>query len=238
MANVFVAVSALVAGFLQGTTGFGAVMIMMMVLPFFYSMGESVGISTSTTIAGNLLMSIQYRKSIHLRKILLPALINIVINIIAVLWSKSIEQTLMKKAFGVFLIILSLYYLFWNKGNRWELSPSISFLMILISAVCNSLFGIGGPLMAIYFMNTTESRDEYLGTIQCYFFITGIGSLILRLSMGILDTSHIFPIIIGMIGVLVAGQFSKKIISRLDIKLTQTLTYALVGITGIYNLFK
>ena len=237
MAKIFVAVSALAAGFLQGTTGFGAVMIMMMVLPFFYSMGESVGISTSTTIAGNLMMSLQYRKSFRIRKVILPSAINIAVNIITTLWSKSIEQASLKKAFGVFLIILSVYYLFLGKGKRWNLSLPVSLLMIVISAVCNSLFGIGGPLMAIYFMNTTESREEYLGTIQCFFLFISTGNLILRLCLGVLDTSHIVPILIGMIGVLAAGQLSKKAVSHMNIKLTETLTYALVGITGLYNLF-
>ena len=238
MEYLFVVLGAYIAGFLQGSTGFGAVMIMMMILPFFYDMAESVGISTATTLIGNLVMTLQYKRDISIKKILIPAAISILINLLTLSLSTNLEQKLLKKCFGVFLILLAAYYILYGKGKKWTLSPILSIVMVIISAVCNALFGIGGPLMAIYFMNISNNRSEYLGNIQSFFLLTGTANLLSRLKLGILRIDHIIPIMLGMLGIVLSGQISKKFVDKMNIELTEKLTYCLVAFTGLYNLLK
>ena len=137
----------------------------------------------------------------------------------------------------MFLIILSLYYLIFNKGKKWNLSLPVKLIIIVAYAIFTAFFGIGGPLIAIYFMNTTKSRSEYLGSIQLFFLITGLFNTIVRISSGLIKIEHLPLIIIGMLGVFISGIVSKSFIDRIEVRQAELLTYLLVGFTGVYNLF-
>lgn len=59
------------------------------------------------------------------------------------------------------------------------------FLCGFVSGVCDGLFGIGGPLMVLFFLALTNSKDEYLGTISLFFLIVCSYNLIFRIVHGI-----------------------------------------------------
>lgn len=236
MQYIIVVIGSFLAGFLQSCTGFGAVMIMMILFPFYLPMSDSIGIANGSTLAGNFYVSFQNRKAFSVKKALVPSTISIVFNCIATFISIGVDKTLVKKAFGVFLILLSLYYLLFNKSKKWTLSIPLQYIMIVGFAISSAFFGIGGPLIAVYFMNTTSSREEYLGSIQFFFLLTGLFNVVIRFSMGLLTTKHLLPMIIGMFCVVVSGIISKPFVKKLNVKYAEIMTYLLVGLTGIYNL--
>lgn len=232
-----VAIASFIAGFLQGCTGFGAVMIMMMILPFFFPISDSIGIANSSTLAGNISVAYQYRKHFKIKTVFIPALINMIVNGIAILISIKTDKILIKKSFGVFLVILAAYYLFFNKGKNWILSPPVRMAMVIGFAVTSAFFGVGGPLIALYFMNTTESREEYLGSIQFFFMLASLFNIVFRIATGLLVKDHILPIIIGMLCVMLSGFLSRPFVKRMNVKHAEILTYIFVGLTGLYNIF-
>ena len=237
MRLIAVAAASFAAGFLQGCTGFGAVMIMMIILPFFYPMTDSVGIANSATIAGNIYVAYQYRKHFRIRTALYPALISMAVNGAAILLSVNADKTSVKKAFGLFLIVLAAYYLFFSRGKEWKLSMPFRIALVVLFAVTSAFFGIGGPLMAIYFMNVTDTREEYLGSIQFFFMLTSLFNIVFRTATGLLSRDHIVPILIGMAGVIISGMISKPLVKHMNVKYAEILTYVFVAFTGFYNLF-
>lgn len=234
---IAVAIASFIAGFLQGCTGFGAVMIMMMILPFFFPISDSIGIANSSTLAGNIAVAYQYRKHFKIKNILIPSLINMIVNGIAILVSINADKVIIKKAFGVFLVLLSAYYLIFSKGKTWKLSAPLRIAMIIGFAVTSAFFGVGGPLIAIYFMNTTQSREEYLGSIQFFFMSASVFNIIFRIATGLLNKEHLLPIIVGMICVMLSGFLSRPFVKRMNVKHAEILTYIFVGLTGLYNIF-
>ncbi|MCR5469218.1 MAG: sulfite exporter TauE/SafE family protein, partial [Lachnospiraceae bacterium] len=84
------------------------------------------------------------------------------------------------------LMILAVYYLFFNKtGDKKKMRLSVCAICIVVSAVCDGLFGICGPLMVLYFLSVTESTYEYLGTLQLFFTINSVYNTIFRFAKGI-----------------------------------------------------
>ena len=127
-----VAIASFIAGFLQGCTGFGAVMIMMIILPFFFPIADSIGISNSSTLAGNISVASQYRKHFKIKKVLIPSIISMVVSGLAILVSINIDKALVKKAFGIFLILLAVYYLFFNKGKNLNFNSGSILLSLCV----------------------------------------------------------------------------------------------------------
>ena len=68
-----VVITAMLAGLVQGVTGFGGGIIIMLIFPMFFSIPVSAGISGSLGIALCAAIVIRYRREISVRMAVLPA---------------------------------------------------------------------------------------------------------------------------------------------------------------------
>lgn len=238
MNTLIIILTTIVAGLIQGITGFGSGIVMMMVFPMLFALPQSAGLSSAIGIFLNLSMVLTYRKYINFKKIIPPAMLYIFICSLSIYYSQMFDQEVMKKIFGVFLLILAIYYLFIQKDNHKKtLSLPISILCIMVSAICDGLFGIGGPLMVLFFLSQTHNTHEYLGTIQTFFFINCTYNTCFRIVNGILGINHILIICIGVVGIILGGVIGNKIVNKLDGLLIRKLTYIMIGISGFINIF-
>lgn len=86
----------------------------------------------------------------ELKKVIWPAILYVTVSGISIAFSTTLNQAEMKKLFGIFLILLSVYYLFFNK-NQKKLNFVVSVIFIAISGIRDGLLGMGGPLMVCSF---------------------------------------------------------------------------------------
>lgn len=235
---IYVMLAAVVAGIVQGVTGFGAGIVMMMILPsLFNNIPQSAGVSTAICSILCIQMAYMYRKHIDIKKIVGPAVIYLIVSSIAMYFAPMVNQVLMKKILGVFLIVLSIYYLFINKSNeRKKLGLFVSLFCIVVSGLCDGLFGVGGPLMVLYFLSTTHNTHQYLGTIQAFFTMNCLYNTGFRIIRGILLPEHIIYIVLGMVCIILGGLIANKLVDKLDGNMVRKLTYVMIGIAGISNL--
>ena len=105
---IIVACIAFLGGIVQGVTGFGAGIVMMMVLPVFFLIPQAAGISTTIGLMLNSLMAYRYRKSINLKKAIIPSTLFLVVSSCSAYFAMYVNQVLIKKIFGAFLIALSI----------------------------------------------------------------------------------------------------------------------------------
>ena len=229
--------TALLAGTVQGVTGFGGGIITMLIFPCFFSIPLGAGITGSLGIALCASMVIRYRKEVNVKMAVLPALLYITVSTFVISYSMSVDQATIKKVFGGFLVLLSVYYLFISKSvqNR-KLGVAVSIFCIAISAACDALFGIGGPLMVLYFMSMTRSTHEYLGTMQLFFWVNSMYNTAFRFYKGILLPEHLVFIAFGVVGILVGGAIAGRIVDKLNIATMRKLIYVMIGVSGVINL--
>ena len=230
----YIFLPALAGGLVQGVTGFGAGVVMMMFLPLTFSVVQSAGISSAICVILCVAMVYRYRKTINVKKIIAPAILYLAVSSVSILFAKMINQEVMKIILGIFLIILAIYFLFFSKKTI-EPEGIVSILCIVISGMCDGLFGIGGPLMVIYFLAKTSSKEEYLGTIQCFFLVNVAYATIFRIFNSIITVSLLPGIALGMVGILLGLFIANKIVDKLDGELIKKLTYVLIGLCGISN---
>ena len=142
----------------------------------------------------------------------------------------------MKRIFGAFLIALAVYYLFLNRGERKPLSAPRTVVYIIVSALCDAFFGIGGPLMVLYYLNRTESAREYLGTIAAFFLINGVYNTVYRLACGILTAGELPFIGVGIVAILAGVTVAHRLVDRLNDARLKKITYIMIGVSGVFNL--
>lgn len=93
-----------IAGLLQGLTGFGAGLYLCYIYPIFYPVIQCSGIIGIICLFLSLIMALQYRKFIELKKVLIPVSIYILISTIIIVIGPSLNSSYLKKR------IISLFY--------------------------------------------------------------------------------------------------------------------------------
>ncbi len=227
---------ALAAGFIQGITGMGGGMMLMLVLPFLFTVQQSAAVAGTICLFLTLFMLLRYRKSINFRKTILPALLYMVSAGAAIQLSKGLESGSIRKYLGVFLIVLALYFLLTQKRKPFSPGPVLSVLFIIISGLCDGFFAIGSPLMVLFFLSKTETKEEYLGTIQTFFFLTLVFNTIFRFANHIIGTAQIPIIVLGVLGIGAGLSLAEKVVGKINIEIMKRLAYCVIALSGLINL--
>ena len=225
-------VTALLAGLVQGITGLGSGIVQMLTYTLYWPLATAAAVSVCVSVPLNLSMLLIHRKDIRWKKVLFPVFPYMLIGSAAISATGLINQTLMKKLFGAFLIALAIYYLFFNRREKKQLSVLQSVVCILASSLCAAFFGIGGPLMTVYFLNKTDSMSEYLGTVSAFFLINNLYSTVYRFL-----NEHLPYIGAGCLAVLAGVYAACLIAKRINDNTLKKSVYIMIGLTGILNLF-
>ncbi|MDG3143060.1 sulfite exporter TauE/SafE family protein [Streptococcus suis] len=236
MVYVLLMIAALGSGIVQGVTGFGAGVLMMLVLANLFDLPQAAGLSGMIGLTLVSAMAFRYRSAINFRIIIWPCLSFLLGSTIAISLSKGLNQGLLKMAFSLFLIGLSAYFLWQKKELELKASLPVMLGVGLFSGLCDGFFSIGGPLMVILYLAMTSSVEEYLGSLQLSFALSGLYSFSLRFFSGII-TAQLLPFaLVGIVAIQLGLQIGNRIVDRIDAGLLRRLTYAFIGISGAITL--
>lgn len=227
--------ASLIAGSIQSITGFGAAMFLMMFLSPLLDLVTAPALSSAISVGLTVMLAWRFRKEIDLRLTLFPAAIYLSasISIISVIHYMDLE--LLSLAFGVFLIVLSVYFLAFSSRAHMQANWKSALVCALVSGICSGLFGIGGPLMALYFLAATDSKEAYVGNLQFLFSITSVSNLITRVVRGIY-TWELLPLtILGFVSINIGKRIGLKALQKLDTASVKKIVYAFIGVSGVIN---
>lgn len=233
-----VMVTALAAGFIQAVSGFGGAMVMMMTLPYFFPMTISTALAGMVNVPILALLAWRYREKINVKMVFLPAVTYLIVSGICIKIASLIDLDGMKAIFGLLLIALALYFNFFS--NRIRIKANVASALICggISGVTGGLFGIGGPLMVLYYLSTTKDKGVYLGTINLLFTITESYSAIMRFANGIISLDQGVPIVCGFAAILVGQQVGSRVVDKLDGEKMKKIIYLLLGLSGLITFIR
>lgn len=226
---------AAVAGLVQGVTGFGAGIVVMTVLPMLLGVARGSAVSVAAAIAFDGAMAWHYRDSLRIREAAAPAALFVAVSAVCIAFAKVADPTLMKGALGVFLMLLSVYFLVLRRDEPTHgMGRLASIGCVAVSGACDGLFGIGGPLMVVYYLARIGDKRAYLGTLQLFFLVTALFGTGMRVVAGIL-TADLLGVVALVALALVAGQqVAHRVVERLDAALLRRVTYVLIGASGAY----
>lgn len=236
MTYLYFALAAFIGGIVQGTTGFGAGVISMLVLPYLLSLPEAAGVSGAMAIWICGMIAYKYRQHIVWSNIWLTLASYLVTSLISIRLAPMIDTANLKLAFGVFLLVLSAYFLFVKDGLTLKPTLTTKLLVGVASGLSDGFFGIGGPLMVILYLALSKTREEYLATLQTTFTLVCVVNLIFRIQQGILQADHIPYIFLGAVAMTLALKIADRLNQKLNPDLLKQATYVLIGFSGLMTL--
>ena len=233
-----VILAAALAGLVQSVTGFGGAVVMMLVLPHFFSIPAASSIASAVCLGLNLVLLVKFRRYLDWRLWLLPTLPYLVTSTAAIRAVGQLDLRLLSAVFGGFLVVLAGYFFLF--ADRVSVQPTRRTAILCggISGVTSGLFGIGGPLLSLYFLPASGSKERYSANLQCSFFVTNLLNMFTRLSEGIMTSDLIPLILVAFLAINVGKEVGLRILGRLNEEKLRRLVYLFVGLSGLLTLLQ
>ncbi len=221
-------------GFVQRVSGFGLGIFTMMFLPHFIPTHTAAAtISALFSCGTSVYNTICNRKKIAF-KTALPMLLAAMISIPIAVWlSSRITAGSFELLLGIVLIVLSLYFLFFD--NRIKIKPTVpgGIFSGALGGTLGGFFSTGGPPAVLYLTHATPDNSTYFATIQFYFAVTNIYATVNRAVSGFMTRQVLLLAAIGLLGCMMGNFVGKLVFDKLDSKKLKTIIYAGMIVSGI-----
>ena len=143
-----------------------------------------------------------------------------------------------KPVFGVFLVILSLYFMFFSKKIHLKNSLRNACLCMFLGGCTMSFFGISGPVIVMYYVSVLTDKEEYVGTMGFIFFITNLFTAFMRGMNGFYRWELMPAVGFGTLGVLLGFYTGSRIIRYINGATVKKIVYAVLAISGTLTAVK
>ncbi|MFD1393347.1 sulfite exporter TauE/SafE family protein [Lacticaseibacillus jixianensis] len=234
---LLILIPAFFAALVQGITGFGSVIIMMIFFPAILPIAEAAGLGGVVMLSCTASLAWRYRRDFHFKQVIGPFLIYASVATWSVHLGRVLDTHVLRLLLGVLLVALALYFILVKSAGdrRYPLAIALGFMVI--SGFFNGLFGIGGPLMALYFLSLSTSVPTYMGNLQGFFLLDTIYITSVRVASGILTPALIPYIIGGIIAATLGTVLATRLSAKWDLTQIKPLIYGFIGLSGLYYLF-
>lgn len=226
------------SGAIQNIAGFGAGIIMMLAFPYFFGLVGATTLSQAISTGMTMIMAWRYRAWMKPKWALLPIGCYMLTSLSVISIVGDINLNILSVAFGLFLILLSVYFIFFQKSLKLRPTPTTAIVCGLVAGALSGLFAIGAPTMALYFLAITDSRESYMGNLQALLAVTNIAGLSMRITHGFFTMDMLIPTIFGFIALLLGQWLGSKVSKYLVGERFNRVVYALVGFSGAVTLAK
>lgn len=235
---VIVVTFAFLGGLTQTVTGFGAAIVMMLAFPYFFSLSQAPALASSIGLLVSGSLTVQFFQYIDFKKCLIPTLIYTILSFATVMLTKYVDIRTAGLIYGVFLLLLAFYYFFLSGKLKMKAGPVSMLFASTVSGVAGGFFGIGGPLMAVYYSDIFTDKLVYMASIQFNFFVGNVIAFITRISQGIYTADLIKYTLAGFVAIFLGRQTGLRIVNQVDRDLLKKLIYGTVAVSGVLTILK
>lgn len=234
---IIVAVFAFAGGFVQTVSGFGGAIVMMLAFPYFFPLKQAPALASAIGLGVSGSLMVTFFKKIDWKKCLVPTIIYTALSQITIFLIPYMNVNLMGVIYGVFLIFIALWYFF--AAGKVSLKGTFGMLFsTFVSGIACGLFGIGGPLMAVYYSDIIADKTTYLATIQFNFFFGNLISFISRIINGIYTVDLVKYTLFGFVFIWLGRQAGLKVLGKIDREALKKFIYVIVAASGVFSIFK
>ena len=233
---VLVAVFAALSSFVQRVTGFGFGIVMMTMLPYIMpSYGEATALSGILAACMALIPAVTHRRYVRLGKLLPILLTFLVLSFFSVKVLTVIDGHSLKRWFGVALIVVSIYLFCFSDKVRLKPTMPVQISLGALSGLLGGMFAMQGPPAVVYFMASSESKDEYIAATQWYFVTGNLMMTLFRWQSGFVSHEVLHSALIALPAVALGLWVGAKVYGRLHNDHLRRIVYLFLAVAGVVS---
>lgn len=227
---------AILSALIQGCTGFGFSIIAMSLLPQVMPYKYASMVTAISSIIMIMAITLKLRRFVNFKLMLYPLISSTFTSFVGVFALMSGSDMFMRRLLGLVLLLMSVFFIFYNDKIHISPTPINGFIVGAISGFFSGLFNLGGPPMVAYFLSATKDKMEYNATLQCYFVFNGAVILALHLLMGNFNSQIAQYSGIALVGVVIGTLIGYSIFRKISLQAIRKIVYGFTTIFGIYLL--
>ena len=214
--------------------GFGFGILAMMVMPFLMdsAMGAAAFVNIVTLFQASWIL-FRYHGSVRWSLMAVPLASYFVVSFLVVRYASGLANDTLKIMLGVFLIVLSIYFVFFAKRVRMKPGVPNGVLAGALGGVMSALFSVGGPPVSLYFSAATEEKEAYLATIQTYFLFSNIYIVALRAVHGIITKNVLLCSAFAVVGMALGTYLGSTVLRRISADAMRKTIYGMMAACGL-----
>lgn len=240
MVGTIVAFCAIVlaASVVQGISGFAFNMVVLMVFPYLFSYTESLAMGSLLAVVANFYNVYLYHKAIDRTWVFRWLGVYFVADMMAVFVLKKVgDHPIWYTLMAIIFIVMALYLLWGQKIIRVNPSMVTLVIMAILSGIIMGMFGVGGPLMAAFFLEATHEKEAYLGTSQLVGGCTLGIDFLMRMFNGMFPVNLFGFSLLGVLAMVAGLLIAKGLVSRMDALMLRKIICVVILVDGIIILF-
>lgn len=176
---------ALFAGFTQGVTGFGSVLVALPLLTFFLSIKTAAPLANLISLGVSAYLCIQLRRSLSWQRILPLAFSSLPGIWLGALLLQALSAKTLELALGLVLILMCVHGM--RRTHVRKISRGWAYLAGFTSGLLGGSIGAYGPPVIAYAALQPWDRDAVKSTMVGYFSLASLGILIFHAQVGFID---------------------------------------------------
>lgn len=236
MTTLLLFLTVIAAALVQSTSGFGFGIVFMAIVPLFLPYSMSTVLSVFTCLFLQITIIIRLRKHIQWQLVIIPSIVAVIASNLGVKVMVDLPEKMMALILGIFLWILALYMIFIAPHIHLKKNIVTEVGAGALSGFMTGMFAIGGPPMVAYYDSLFEDKLAYQSTIQVYFFVNSIGTLIANIMSGNLTTALIPNMMVSVTAVIVGTMIGVRILDKISMQTVRRLAYIVMLMAGTYQL--
>ena len=169
---VLICLIVFLAGFTQGLSGFGSILLSLPLLAIFLDIKTVIPLVALIAFCITIILFIQLWEHLDWKKIY-PLFFGALPGIpLGVFFLKKLDKDLIQWILGIILISYSLYGLFFRSTNK-QMGEGWGYLFGFFSGCLGGALSAAGPPVIVYISLQTWSKDTIKVTLQGFFLVSG-----------------------------------------------------------------
>lgn len=228
------------AGLLQTFCGFGAGVVVLLFVSQFLDIAVAATVNLSVCAFLSLYLLVRFFKKAEWKKTLVPLICYVVVSLFlnSYILRLSAHKSLLGILFGVFQIVLSVYYLFLSKAIRSSGGLASGIICGSASGVTAALFGVGGPFLSVHMLPASSGMESYTANMQVIFTVTNIFLVFDKARQGLYSMSLAPMTLVGGAGVVLGGTLGVILLRKMKPDVLKKIVYVFLGISGVITVFQ
>ncbi|UCG38420.1 MAG: sulfite exporter TauE/SafE family protein [bacterium] len=201
MELLYLAIVAFLAGFTQGLSGFGSVLVSLPLVVLFWDITTAVPLVSLLALCITTTLTVQLRQHVRWERIL-PLLIAAVPGMaVGTLLLKRVRAAYLELLIGLLLTSFSVY-LFSSKPRQRELAAGWKWVAGFASGILGGSIGANGPPVIIYTSMQPWDKNPVKSTLVGYFLVAGVGISSIHASFGLITLEVLDLFTVGFLRVM------------------------------------
>jgi uncharacterized membrane protein YfcA len=161
------------AGFIQGLSGFGSILLALPLLAIFLDIKAVIPLVALYGLSISFLLLVQLRKHLEWKKVF-PLLLGATLGIpVGVFFLKKLDRDIIHYILGIILISYSLYSLFF-RTLRNGIGEAWAYVFGFLAGCLGGALSASGPPVIVYTSLQSWGKDRIKVTLQTFFVIAGL----------------------------------------------------------------